>query len=117
MALGEVLNSLALIVTMMLPGFILEKFKIFKEEFYDGLSFLAVNLFIPALIIDCMQTDYSPELIGDLGKTFVLWLPMLAFAAAISFSLQNILSMEKNSLPLPCVCLWFPTQALWEYLL
>ena len=108
MALGEVLNSLALIVTMMLPGFILEKFKIFKEKFYDGLSFLAVNLFIPALIIDCMQTDYSPELIGDLGKTFVLWLPMLVFAAVISFAFTKYFKYGKKQLTLAMCMLMVP---------
>jgi len=96
MAFGEIINSLAMIVCMVLPGFFLAKIKFFKEEFYDGLSSFAVNLCIPALIIHSLQVEYTPTLIVSLGKTFLFWLPALAFAALLAYIFSKILGYDRK---------------------
>lgn len=108
MALGEIINSLAMIVFMVLPGFILGRMKIFKNIFYEGLSYFTVNLCIPALIIHSMQTDYSPELMLMLAKTFLFWLPMLLIAAVSSFIFTKAFKYGKKQLTLALCMLMVP---------
>ena len=96
MAIGEILNSLAVILIMIAPGFILGKMKVFQKIFYSGLSAFTVNLCVPALIINALQVEYTPVLMEGLAKTFLFWLPMLLFSAILAFIFTKIFKASKK---------------------
>jgi predicted permease len=96
MALGEILNSLIIILIMIAPGFILGKLKIFQKVFFSGLSFFIINLCVPSLIIHSMQIEYTPVLMEGLAKTFLFWLPMLVFSAILALIFSKMFSANKK---------------------
>ena len=55
MGTAEILNSLAMIFIMIVPGFVLKKKKIINETQTKGISSLIVNVTWPCLVIDAIQ--------------------------------------------------------------
>ena len=100
MAVAQVLQSLAVVVFMILPGFVFGKIKFFREDFYAGLSSFAVNLSIPALIINSMQVPYSRELLAGIGKTFAFWIPVVIAAAVLSLVFSRLLRYSNKQFTL-----------------
>ncbi|MBR5468391.1 MAG: AEC family transporter [Firmicutes bacterium] len=108
MGFSEIINSLAMIMVMIMPGFVLKKMKVFQNAFYEGLSYFTVNLCIPALIIHSLQVPYSKDLLLELGKTFVLWLPMLVVATLASIMFVKAFGFGRKQLSLALCMLMVP---------
>ena len=94
------ISSLAVIVFTILPGYIFGKRNIFQDDFYASLASFAVNLCIPALIIDSMQVPYSREMLLGIGKTFAYWIPVVIAAAALSLIFSSLLRYSNKQFTL-----------------
>ena len=55
MAFSQLVNSMAMLLLMILPGFIFKKLKMINEDQTKSVSNIIVNLIVPAIIINALQ--------------------------------------------------------------
>lgn len=96
MATVQILNSLAMIFIMIIPGLILKKRHIIDEAQTKGMSALIVNVTWPCLVIDAMQVKYTPEIFDKCKYAFLILAVIFAVAFLISLSIVKIRKLERS---------------------
>ena len=96
MGTAEILNSLAMIFIMIVPGFVLKKKKIINETQTKGISSIIVNVTWPCLVIDAMQLKFSKEILNDCIYTFFILIIIFVLAFIFSILVVKLCKLEKS---------------------
>ena len=96
MGTAGILNSLAMIFIMIVPGFVLKKKKIINETQTKGISSLIVNVTWPCLVIDAMQLKFSKEILNDCIYTFFILIIIFVLAFIFSILVVKLCKLEKS---------------------
>ncbi len=92
----EILNSLAMIFIMIIPGFILKKRHIIDEHQTKGLSSIIVNITWPCLVINAMQVPYTKEIFD--GCKYIFFLLFIIFIAVFILAAiaHKVFKLERS---------------------
>ncbi|MDD6824672.1 MAG: hypothetical protein PUE12_00910, partial [Oscillospiraceae bacterium] len=74
----SIINSLAMIFIMILPGYIFRKRSIISVTQIGAVNSIVVNLTWPCLVIDAMQIKFSADTLKDAG--YIVIVCFIAFA-------------------------------------
>lgn len=96
MGIIEILNSLAMIFIMIIPGFILRKNKMIDEHQTKGLSSVIVNVTWPCLVIDAMQISYSSEIFEGCKYIFFILLIIFIVIFVIAAFVVKAFKIERS---------------------
>ena len=94
MGIPEIINSLAMIFIMIIPGIVLSKKGIINEEHSKGISSIVVNLTWPCLVISAMQIPYSKQTLLDCGYIFIIMFVAFALAFVLSYLIVKFVKFE-----------------------
>jgi len=94
MAVSEILNSLAMIFIMIIPGIILSKKDIISEDQSQGISAIVVNLTWPCLVINGMQIAYSRQTLLNCGYICIIMVVAFFIAFAVSYMIVKIIKLK-----------------------
>ena len=83
MAFSQLVNSMAMLLLMILPGFIFKKLKMINEDQTKSVSNIIVNLIVPAIIINALQVEKTGELMGRMASLAVFWAVMIIIGLII----------------------------------
>ena len=83
MAFSQLVNSMAMLVLMILPGFIFKKLNMINGEQTKCVSGIIINLIVPAIILNALQVDFDAALLGRIGKLAGLWGVMLCIGLVL----------------------------------
>lgn len=92
----SILNSLAMIFIMIIPGMVLKRKHILDEHKTKGLTSIVVNLTWPCLVIDAMQISYTPAIFKNIVYVFIIVTSMFLIAFIVGKILGKILKINKN---------------------
>lgn len=90
MAFSQLLSSMAMLLTMVLPGFIFKKRGLITESQTKCISNIIVNLIVPAIIINAFQIEYTEKLVGDVFEIIGLFAVMILVCAVILVVVSKI---------------------------
>ncbi|MEA5083013.1 MAG: AEC family transporter [Lachnospiraceae bacterium] len=83
MAFSQLLTSMAMLLTMVLPGIIFKKKGLITESQTKCISNIIINLIVPAIIINAFQIEYSKKMVADVFKIMGLTGIMIAACGVI----------------------------------
>lgn len=89
MAFSQLLSSMAMLLTMVLPGFVFKKKGLITESQTKCISNIIINLIVPAIIINAFQIEYTEKIVGDVFKIIGLFGVMVAASAIILVMLSK----------------------------
>jgi hypothetical protein len=92
--ISEIINSLAMIFIMIIPGVILSKKDMINENQSKGISTIVVNLTWPCLVINAMQIAYSKQTLLNCGYIFIIMLAAFALAFALSYFIVKVIKLK-----------------------
>ena len=96
MNLSNVFIQVLVLFILILVGYIARKRNLLDEHTTSKLSSLTMSIFLPAMIIDSMQIDYSPEMVDRIVKLLVISIVMYTFSFLIAYCLKFIFKSSKD---------------------
>lgn len=90
------LNSVLIIITVILIGFLLRKSGIFSENFSNDISNLLVDVALPLSILLSTQRYVTKKNFWVLTKGTILIMIAILICFAISFALSSLLHVDKS---------------------
>jgi predicted permease len=72
MVLSNVFNQILVLFLILIIGIIAKRFNAVSESMSKGLTGIILNISLPALIINSMRFDFSPETLLKSGKMFLI---------------------------------------------
>ncbi|WP_027398175.1 AEC family transporter [Anaerovorax odorimutans] len=94
MGISEIINSLAMIFIMIIPGILLSKKDIINENQSKGISTIVVNITWPCLVISGMQIPFSKETLISCGYIFIIMIVAFALAFALSYVSVKLIKLK-----------------------
>ena len=83
MAFSQLLSSMAMLLTMVLPGIIFKKKGLITESQTKCISNIIINLIVPAIIINAFQIEYTEGIVGDVFKIIGLFGVMIVISVVV----------------------------------
>lgn len=83
MAFSQLLSSMAMLLTMILPGIIFKKKGLITESQTKCISSIIINLIVPAIIINAFQIEYTEKMAADVFKIVGLFGIMIAVCGVV----------------------------------
>lgn len=96
MNLSNIFIQVLVLFILILVGYIARKKNLLDEHSTSKLSSLTMSIFLPAMIINSMQIDYSPQMIDNIFKLLLISAFMYAFTFLIAYSLKFIFKSSKD---------------------
>ena len=90
----SIINSLAMIFIMILPGYIFRKRSIISVNQIGAVNSIVVNLTWPCLVIDAMQIKFSADTLKDAG--YIVRVCFIAFAVIAVLGIPTVKHLKLN---------------------
>ena len=91
----SIINSLAMIFIMILPGYIFRKRSIISVNQIGAVNSIVVNLTWPCLVIDAMQIKFSADTLKDAGYIVIVCFIAFAVIAVLGIPIAKHLKLNK----------------------
>lgn len=92
----SIINSLAMIFIMILPGYIFRKRSIISVTQIGAVNSIVVNLTWPCLVIDAMQIKFSADTLKDAGYIVIVCFIAFAVIAVLGIPIVKHLKLNKS---------------------
>ena len=92
----SIINSLAMIFIMILPGYIFRKRSIISVNQIGAVNSIVVNLTWPCLVIDAMQIKFSADTLKDAGYIVIVCFIAFAVIAVLGIPIVKHLKLNKS---------------------
>ena len=92
----SIINSLAMIFIMILPGYIFRKRSIISVNQIGAVNSIVVNLTWPCLVIDAMQIKFSANTLKDAGYIVIVCFIAFAVIAVLGIPIVKHLKLNKS---------------------
>lgn len=96
MGITEILTALLKIFILMIPGFLLKKWKIVNTMQTDGVASIITKTTYPCLVITAMQMDYSPEVLSNCPYIFLVYAGVMLAAFLLSKIVGKLFSLPAG---------------------
>ncbi|MDO4176513.1 MAG: AEC family transporter [Bacillota bacterium] len=96
MATTDVILALAKVFIMILPGYVLAKMNILKEEHTGGISGLITYVTYPCLVISAMQMEFSWEVLNNCKYVVIIFICVVLIAMLISKLVTKIVKLPAS---------------------
>ncbi|HAX73648.1 MAG TPA: transporter [Firmicutes bacterium] len=73
---------------LILVGYLIRKKDLIDEIFTSKLTNLILTIFLPCMIIDAMQIQYEPSMLGKIGSLILISLIMYTITIVVSYAYQ-----------------------------
>ena len=90
-----ILNKLSILYIFLLVGFVFGKWKSEQNNHTGILSFLLVNLFLPAKVFNTFANNFTKSYILEHGKTIAVSLSLLLLLVGFSLLVAKLLTRDK----------------------
>ncbi|MCR8744850.1 AEC family transporter [Romboutsia lituseburensis] len=90
MSLGNVFSQILILFILIIIGYYTRKKDLLDEYTTSKLSSLTMSIFLPSMIINSMQIDYSPDMIDKIIKLLIISLVMYTISYLASYLLKFI---------------------------
>lgn len=91
MAVAHLLKSMAMLLIMILPGFVFKRKGMVEKEHLSVLSGILVNLMVPCIILNSFQMEYSEEMSRQIFQIGGLWAMMLILCTVVFIVAMKLL--------------------------
>ncbi len=108
MGISEILHSLIMVFILIVPGYIFKRLRLINEEQTRGLSSMISRFMLPALIIDAMQIEFTPEVFQSSLVIAVIMVFVFIVSLLLSFFFIKTFKIRKSHAGLFAFLVTFP---------
>ena len=96
MGITEVVIALAKVFIMILPGYLLSRMGMLKQNHTEALTLIITTVTYPCLVIDAMQMEYSTEVLNNCKILVVLFFAIISISLIIAKVIVHFLKRPAS---------------------
>ena len=96
MGITEVVIALAKVFIMILPGYLLSRMGMLKQNHTEALTLIITTVTYPCLVIDAMQMEYSTEVLNNCKILVVLFFAIISISLIIAKVIVHFLKLPAS---------------------
>ncbi|MDN5342483.1 AEC family transporter [Oceanotoga sp. DSM 15011] len=98
MNFSNIFNQIFVLFFLILIGYVSRKINVFNDSGTKGLSDLVLKITLPAMIIQSMQKEFSPELLGKVFQIVIISTVVYLVSFIISLFFPKLIGSSKDEL-------------------
>lgn len=92
----EIITALTKTFIIILPGYILAKLGVIKQQHTEGMSGLITSVTYPCLVINAMQMDFSWEMLNNCKYVVIIFMCVIAASMVLAKLITHFLKLPPS---------------------